>query len=267
MIIRIIIYIIIGFVLLFGYIKFLERYGVFYPNKKIEITPDSLNITFEDVYIKTKDNLKINGWFIPVQGAQYTILFFHGNAGNLQDRIEKIIMFKELGVSVFIIDYRGYGRSQGKPSEQGLYLDAQAAYDYLVNQRNIKPSQIILFGESLGTAVAIDLATKVKLAGLILEGAFSRGKDMAKVIYPYLPRFFFSNIYDSLTKIKKINCPKLFIHSKDDEIVPFSLAEKLFSTAPEPKKLIVMRGTHNEAFFVSQSDFVSSIAEFIKERL
>ncbi|MCM8771092.1 MAG: lysophospholipase, partial [Candidatus Omnitrophica bacterium] len=202
MVIRIIIYIIIGFVLLFGYIKFLERNGVFYPNKKIEITPASLNITFDDVYIKTKDNLKINGWFIPAQDAKYTFLFFHGNAGNLQDRIEKIIIFKELGVNVFIIDYRGYGRSEGRPSEHGLYLDAQAAYDYLVNQRNFSPNQIILFGESLGTAVAIDLASKIKSRGVILEGAFSRGKDMAKAIYPYLPRFFFSNIYDSLTKVK-----------------------------------------------------------------
>ncbi|MDD5044324.1 MAG: alpha/beta hydrolase [Candidatus Omnitrophica bacterium] len=265
MIARITLYIAIGFVLLLGYIKFLERKSVFFPLKTVKMTPASLHIPFEDVYLKTEDNVKINAWFIPAKDAKYTLLYFHGNAGNLQDRLEKISIFKDLGLNTFIIDYRGFGKSGGSPSEEGVYRDALAAYDYLINTRKIKDSGIILFGESIGSAVAVDLAAKTKVRALILEGSFSRGKDIAKEIYPMLPAFFFSNIFDSVTKIKKISCPKLFMHSKDDEVVPLRLAQKLYDAAPGPKKMVELRGEHNDAFLASGNVFTSSIALFIRE--
>lgn len=251
------------FGLIIGYVKYIESQGIFFPVREIEFSPDFMNLSFEDVYIKTEDNIKINSWFIPSSNAKYTILFCHGNAGNLTDRLDKINLLYGLGLNIFIIDYRGFGRSQGRPSENGLYLDAKAAYAYLVNHRNISPEQIILYGESLGTAVVINLASEVKIRALMVEGAFSRGKDMAKKIYPFLPSFLFSNKFDSLTKIKKVEAPKLFIHSRNDEIVSFSLAKKLYDTAPEPKHFVEITGGHNTAFLDSKERYISSIASFI----
>lgn len=247
------------------YIKYLENKGIYYPVKGIELYPSSIGLPFEDVFITTKDGVKINGWFIPQPDAKYTLLFCHGNAGNIAGRIDKIILLRETRLNIFIIDYRGYGRSQGRPSEHGFYLDAKAAYDYLLNRRNIKPEQIILYGESLGTAVVVDLASKEKVRAVILEGAFSSGRDMAGRIYPFLPTFFFSNIFDSIAKIKKIDASKLFIHSRSDEIVPYDLARKLYDAAKEPKDFGEITGGHNTAPLDSKERHISSIASFIEK--
>lgn len=280
---KVIIYITITVVVLIGYIKYIEIHSIFFPLAEIEFTPEFINLTYEDVYIETKDNIKINGWFIPHlpqdriglgqegagfiphPNAKYTILFCHGNAGNIGQRMDKIDLLHQIGTNIFIIDYRGFGRSQGRPSEDGIYIDAQAAYGYLVNIRHIKPENIILYGESLGGAVAVDLASKVKVMALIVEGTFSRGRDMAKRMYPFLPSILFSHKFDSLKKIKEVKVPKLFIHSKDDEIVPLNLAKRLFNAACEPKYFVEMDGGHNEGFLESQGKYTSSIASFIEK--
>jgi fermentation-respiration switch protein FrsA (DUF1100 family) len=262
---KVILYIVITFILLTVYIKYLENRGIFYPAKNIEATPDQINLSFEDIYIDTKDKFKINAWFIPNSNAKYTLIFCHGNAGNIGDRLDKIGLLHGLGMNIFIIDYRGFGRSQGKVSESGIYLDAKAAYDYLLNSRKIKCEHIILYGESIGSAVVIDLAAREKIGGLIVEGAFSKGRDMAKKIYPFLPAFLFSNIFDSLSKIKKVNASKLFIQSENDEIVPFALAKKLYDAAQEPKRLVKIIGGHNTAFLDSQPLFLAAVGSFMKE--
>lgn len=259
-----IMYILVALGIFFAGVKYIETKGIFFPVKEIMLTPEVINLTFEDVYIKTQDNVQINSWFIPHEGARYTMLFFHGNAGNNGDRLDKILLLYGLKVNIFIIDYRGYGKSEGAPSEKGIYLDAKAAYDYLVNDRKIKPEQIILYGESLGAAVCIDLASKVEVKTLILEGAFSRGRDMARIIYPFLPPFLFSNTFDSFSKIKEINAPKLFIHSINDEIVPFESAQKLYQAAKPPKQFIDLTGGHNTAFLDSKDKYTSSIKTFIE---
>ena len=251
----------IGFILLC--IRYIQTWGIFYPKKEIEVYPSSLNLPFEDVYIKTGDGLKINGWFIPAANAKYTLLFFHGNAGNIEHRLDKLLLLWEIGLNIFIIDYRGFGKSEGRLTEEGFYLDANAAYNYLVNSRRLRPEEIILYGESLGTAVVIDLAAKVKVAAIIVEGAFSRGRDMAKHIYPFLPAFLFSNKFDSLKKIKKVRAAKLFIHSINDEIVPLALVNKLYQAASSPKEFTELIGAHNTAFLDSQEKYVSSISSFI----
>ena len=260
-----IIYIFIGFGLVFGYIKYMESRGIFFPLKNIEATPSLLHIPFEEVYIKTSDDVQINGWFIPKEGAKYTVLFCHGNAGNIGNRLEKIGVLRQADVNIFIIDYRGYGRSQGRPTEAGLYLDAEAAYDYLVNERKIKAENIILYGESIGAAVIINLASKAVVAGLITEGAFSTGRDMAKQIYPFLPSFMFSDKFDSVSKIKNIKKPKLFIHGRDDEVVPSNLAKKLFDAASEPKQLKEISGYHNTCFLDCQDACLTYIKTFIEQ--
>jgi len=256
------VYIIIVAAFLFGYVRYTERRITFFPMKRVEFTPEVAGLSFEDIYFAARDNARINAWFIPADQARYTILFCHGNAGNIGHRLEKITMLHRIGLNVFIIDYRGYGQSRGRPSERGLYLDAKAGYDYLLNHRRLSPEQIILYGESLGSAAVIDLASKEKVAGLILEGTFTRGRDMAKRICPFLPAFLFSDSFNSLDKIKQVNAPKLFIHSKNDEIVPFAFCRKLYDTADKPKYLAELIGGHNSAFVDSREKYISSIASF-----
>jgi len=231
--------------------------------KTIEFYPTAYSMPFEDVYIKTKDGLTINGWFLPRGNARHTLLFFHGNAGNIGHRLEKLQMLSDIGINIFIIDYRSYGKSQGKPSEKGLYLDAVCAYQYLVDNRIIPPGQIIVYGESLGGAVAIDLASKVKVGGLITEGVFSDEADMAWTVFPGMPAFILNNKFDSLKKIKKVKAAKLFIHSIDDEIVPFELGRKLYSAAGEPKQFAKIRGGHNNAYMASKKEYISAVSSFV----
>ncbi|MFC1699750.1 alpha/beta hydrolase, partial [Candidatus Omnitrophota bacterium] len=190
-------------------------------------------------------------------------LFCHGNAGNIGHRLEKALLLRKLKLNIFLIDYRGYGNSAGRPSEAGLYLDAQAGYDYLVNQLGVSPDRLILYGESLGSAAIIDLAAKSEVAGLIVEGGFTRGRDMAKRIYPFLPAFLFANSFDSLSKVDQISAPKLFIHSRNDEIVSFKLAQRLYQAAAGPKQFQELIGPHNSAFYDSKDKYIASLESFI----
>lgn len=253
-------FIILGLTVL--YFRHLERRAIFHPEKEIEYSPGELGLDFEDVFFKTNDGLNLNGWFLFCPGAKYTLLYCHGNAGNISHRIESVSFFHALGLNVFIFDYRGYGRSQGRPDEKGLYLDAQSAYNYLLS-RGIRPEQIIGFGKSLGGAVIIDLAAKNKLAGLIVSGTFSSAKDMAKTVYPFLPYWVFSSRIDSLSKIKTLTIPKLIIHSIDDEMVPYKLGEKLYAAAAEPKEFAQIHGDHNNCFLDSAPILKEKITGFL----
>jgi len=249
--------------LVIAYAKYIETRGIYFPQKAIEVYPSDAGVEFEEVNLKTQDGVLINGWFIPQDKARYTLLFLHGNAGNISYRLEKINLLQSCGANVFIIDYRGFGKSQGRPSEKGFYLDARAAYDYLLSGRNILPGQIILYGESMGTAVSVDLASREKVGGVILEGAFSCGRDMARIIYPFMPPFVFSDSFNSLKKIKNVRAPKLFLHSKDDEIVPFLLAQKLYNASFEPKKFQELKGNHNNLFIESGGEYVDAVSSFV----
>jgi len=256
-------------VFIFFYIKYFEKKGIFYPSSKIEITPQSLGLDFEDVYFLTDDGVKINGWFVKKDDAPFIILFCHGNAGNISHRVEIINMFNKVGFGVFIFDYRGYGNSKGRPSEFGMYLDASAAYNYLVKERRIPQDKVIIYGKSIGANVGIQLASRACPGLLIVDSGFTHAFDMAKVIFPLLPKFIFRYIisvrFDALSKIKKISTPKLIIHSKDDEIVPFKLGEALFSQAMSPKEFYITRGSHNETIFLYEDDFILRITEFVKK--
>lgn len=253
----------IAVILLVIYLRYIERRSLFFPMKEIEFFPSSIGLGYEDIFFRASDSIDINGWFISRPNARYTVIFCHGNAGNISHRLEKLKFFYELGCSIFIFDYRGYGKSKGMPSEKGLYLDVQGAYHYLL-LRNIKPEQIIGYGESLGGAVIIDLARKNKLRGLIVDSTVSNAKDMVKIIYPFLPYQVFSSRWDSINKIKLISVPKLVIHSINDEIVPYKLGRKLFESAPEPKEFLQIQGGHNSCFFESEAILKEKIANFLK---
>jgi len=243
-------------------IRYVERQSIYFPTRDITDTPRRLGLSFKDVYFSADDGTRLNGWFIPNKNAKYTLILAHGNAGNISHRTEKILMFHDLGLNVFVFDYRGYGRSQGQPSEQGLYMDLRAAYRYVVSKEEVPGQDIILYGESIGGSVAIDLARRVAVRAVITEGTFTSVKDMAGIAFPVIPYFIFSSKYDSVSKIKDVACPKLIIHSVDDEIVPFQLGEKLYKSAKEPKRFLKLRGGHNTAFLESNREYVEGLRAF-----
>ncbi|HSO75392.1 MAG TPA: alpha/beta hydrolase, partial [Blastocatellia bacterium] len=240
------------------------------PSREGEVVPK-----IEDCNFETSDGVKLHGWYcsphrqsggalVPVP-VEMTLLWFHGNAGNISYRYEMIRAFMRLPVRVFIIDYRGYGKSDGKPSEAGLYLDARAAWDYLVHERHEVPERIIIFGKSLGGAPAVDLATHVDPAGLIVQSSFTSAGDMAAAVLPFLPRAILRTRMDSLGKIASVRCPKLFIHSQADEVVPYDLGRRLFETAHEPKVFHeVMGSPHNSTYLVGGASYVDALRSFIE---
>jgi len=232
---------------LFALVRYLEFTGVFFPSRGLGLNPLVMGLAFEDVYFKTRDNVTLNGWFLKHPQALSTIIFAHGNAGNMGDRLFKIKFFYDLGLNVFIFDYRGYGKSHGKPSEAGIYLDAQGAYDYLQSQGRVNMKNIILYGASIGGVVVIDLATHRNAALLVVESSITNSRDMVKIFYPFVPSFFLSLKFDSINKVRALKVPKLFIHSPDDEVVPYWVGQKLFEAAAEPKEFLEIHGGHNDS--------------------
>ena len=237
---------------------------IYFPHSEIDYTPDMAGLPYEDVYFKTEDDVLLNGWFVPVDNARKTLLFFHGNGGNISHRLESLKIFHEMGLSVFIIDYRGYGQSQGTTSEQGTYRDAEAAWQFLTETRGISDEDIIIFGRSMGGAVAIWLAGKHTPNLLILESAFTSVADMAKHYYPYLPTHLLVRIkYASIDRIEYIHCPILISHSQTDEIVPYKYGRELFEKARAPKSFLELKGGHNDGFIISGRSYIDGIENFI----
>ena len=237
---------------------------VFYPTRTLQATPNDWGFPFEDVELTTTDGVRLHGWNIPHPRATRTLLFFHGNAGNISHRGDSIAIFRRLGLSVLIIDYRGYGNSEGKPSEAGLYLDASAAWSHLVSERGIAPGQIILFGRSLGASVAADLASRVNPGALVLESAFSSARDLARHLYPVLhPAVCLRFDFDAARRLARARCPVLVMHSRDDEIIPYALGRRLFEAAPSPRRFLDLVGDHNAGFLASQPAYELGLAAFI----
>jgi len=255
-------YIVLCLVLFFVQAKLL-----FYPNipsRKLTAVPTDTGLDYESVSITTSDNIAIHGWFVKAQAAAGTLLFFHGNAGNISHRLDSIKIFHDLGLSVFIIDYRGYGRSEGEVSEAGTYLDAESAWNYLVQARKIPAQRIIVFGRSLGAAIAAHTAARFTPGGLILESAFTSVPDMAARLYPVFPVRLLSRFqYNTREKLQSVSCPVLIIHSPEDEIIPFENALQLYRAAAAPKELYKIRGSHNEGFLSSGRLYREGIKKFI----
>ncbi len=255
-------YFLAGFIVFILFVRYLEYITLFVPSRSVLFTPRDKGLAFDDVFFKS-GAYRINGWFIKTKPQASTVIYMHGNAGNISDRLDKLKMFHDLGVNVFIFDYRGYGNSQGRPSEEGLYQDAQAAYDYLLTRNDVDKDKIIGYGGSLGGSVAIDLAVHRNLSGLIVDSTFTNALDMAKRIYPMIPGFFIHIKLDSLSKIKNVTVPKLFIHSPTDEVVPYALGRKLFEAAPEPKEFIITDGSHNDVHWHNQDVFVKGLKAYL----
>ena len=236
------------------------------PTRQVQATPGDIGLDFDSVTLTTSDNEQLDAWFVPAELARGTLLFCHGNAGNNSHRLDSIRLFHELGLSVLIFDYRGYGQSTGKPTEKGTYRDADAAWQYLVEQRGIPPQHIILFGRSLGASITAELATRQVAAGVILESAFTSVPDVAAKFYPWLPVRWMSRYqYNTRKQLADIHSPVLIAHSRDDEIIPYSNGERLFEAASEPKQFLELRGGHNDGFMVSGDSYLRGLEVFINE--
>lgn len=269
-IMTVIIKIIIGlgafFLLLVLYLKHFEKTGIFYPARQIIALPRDVGLAYEEVNIASGSET-INGWFIPAAENAPVVLFCHGNGGNISYRVQLLKLFHDAGFSVFIFDYRGYGKSSGAPSEEGFYVDALSSYQYLTGQRAFSAQHIILYGESIGSAVAFDLASKVTVAAVVSQGGFSSAYDMGKVIFPWVPSLLLKHCasvrFDAAAGARKLSVPKLFIHGNQDTIVPFTLGRKLYEAAAQPKEFFILPGNHNEGPYVYQNEFINRFLEFI----
>jgi len=255
----------IGLYLIVGLFLYLfQSRLIYFPRKEMGITPNDAGMPFEDLFIRTSDGIMLNAWFVPAENPQATLLYFHGNAGNISNRIETIRQFRELEFSTLIVDYRGYGRSGGEPDEEGTYSDAQAAWDYLVNVRGVPPDSIVVLGRSLGGAVAAHLATQVKPRAVILESTFTSIPDRGAELYPYFPARLLARIhYNSLEVMPSIRAPLLIVHSPEDEIVPFNHGQRLYDAAHEPKEFLRISGGHNEGNFVFRELYEQGITSFL----
>jgi len=241
---------------------------IYFPEKQLSNTPDAIGLNYTAVTIPVSDGETLHGWWMPVPDAKGVVLFFHGNAGNISHRINYLTMFKRLGYSTLLFDYRGYGQSSGTPSESGTYLDAQAAWRYLTGTQGFAAARIVLFGESLGGAVASWLAAREKPGLLVLASTFTSVPELAAEIYPFLPVRWISRFeYNTLASLQSVSCPVFIAHSPEDDIIPFRHGERLFQAAPEPKQFLPLEGGHNTGFIFMQPAWIKSLGAFMDKNL
>jgi hypothetical protein len=248
--------------------RLFEKKIIFFPDYPGRLDgdwhPNALPV--EDVWISTGDGVKLHAWWIPNPSAKFTFLAFHGNASNIAGRAEVYRFLSQLPANVLAIEYRGYGRSEGTPSETGLYLDAQAGYDYALNTLNIPPERIISFGQSLGTAVAVDLAARRHVAGVVLEAPFPSTWAVARRVYPYLPGvgLVAKSKFNTAEKIERIHAPVLIVHCVQDPVIAYSLGEQVYQRALSPKFFLRIDGVcHEEASLIAPARYRQQLLDFL----
>ncbi|MBM3944534.1 MAG: alpha/beta hydrolase [SAR202 cluster bacterium] len=251
--------------LIAGQTGMLDRHYIFFPSKDILETPADYGLAFEDVTLEAADGTRLHGWFIP-GGPGTTWVWFHGNGGNVAGRLDELAAFhRMLDASIFIFDYRGYGRSEGTPSEAGLYLDAEAALAYLRSRNGVDASRIVLYGRSLGSAVAVEMAAKHDVAGVALEAPFTSIKAMARKSYPFIPAWLLvKSRFDTLSKMPDVKAPLLVLHSDMDELIPIDMGRQVYDAAGGPKRFVVLEGAaHNDPHPEGDAVFFSAMREFL----
>jgi fermentation-respiration switch protein FrsA (DUF1100 family) len=237
---------------------------LFHPTPGVEWTPAQFGLDAEERYLATEDGVRIHAFLLRAPGATRGLLFLHGNAGNASHRLPNAGRLSELGVHVLLIDYRGYGRSEGRPSEVGVYADARAGLRELVEEEGLLEERVVLFGRSLGGAVAVDLARERPLGGVILESTFSSLEDAGRSMLGPLGAWLARGRFDSASKIDRVRAPLLFFHGDRDEVVDLSLGRRLFESAPDPKAFELLRGAgHNDTVAVGGSAYFERIGRFL----
>lgn len=245
-----------------------QRRFVYFPSRGIWQTPSDAGLRHEDLRLDSSDGARLHAWFVPAEPAKGVIVFCHGNAGNISHRVDTLKIFHSLGYSTLIFDYRGYGESTGSPTEAGTYRDADAAWRYLTDKRGVSPDKIVVFGRSLGGAVAAWLAQEHKPGALVLESTFNSFVDMGSAIYWFLPvRLLARFKYDTAACAQKAGCPTLVVHSPQDDIIPFRLGRRLYEALPQPKELLQIRGDHNNGFMLTGADYTRGLQAFLDKHI
>ena len=249
---------------LMGLMAFFQAHLIYFPDAHHVTTPEREGLSYDPVTFNTKDGCRLDGWYIPADDARGTILFCHGNAGNISHRIDSIRIFHDLGMNVFIYDYRGYGKSTGKTTEKGTYCDAEAAWHYVTDVEGIAGDTVVIFGRSLGGAVAAYLAAETSPCALIIESSFTSIPDLGAELYRFFPVRMLSWFhYPTIRFIDKVSCPVLVAHSKDDDIIPYRHGQELYGAAREPKWFLTMQGSHNDGFYVSGEAYRGGLDTFL----
>jgi len=244
---------------------------IYCPTAEIATTPDSHGLEFEAVDFESSDGLMLHGWFVPravdsggSAEKERVVLFFHGNTGNISDCIDTLAMFHQLGLSTFIFDYRGYGRSQGSPTEQGTYDDAEAAWAYLLRDRGIKSEDVIVIGRSLGAAIASAHVARHAPGALVIESTFTSAPELAAEMFRIFPARLMSRFkYRVRDNIANTHCPILIVHSSNDEVIPFHHGTRLYEVANEPKAFLEISGEHAQGCFTSGQDYTDGLKRFL----
>ena len=240
---------------------------IYFPEigRNVPATPLAIGLPFEEVWLEAAPDARLHGWFVPRRDAKGVALIFHGNAGSIGLRLDWLRMFHDLGYASLIVDYRGYGRSTGVPSEQGTYDDASAAWNHLTRTLGWRPGDIVLVGDSLGGAIAAELAARTAPRALVIQSAFTSVPDLAAQIYWFLPVRLISRFsYDTRSFVRRVTAPVLIAHSPQDEIVPFAHGRALFEQAAEPKAFVELRGGHNEGFLFVRPEWVEALEAFLR---
>lgn len=238
------------------------------PSRALTASPRMVGLNHEEVYFRAADGIRLHGWYLPSDPQRAVVLFCHGNAGNISHRLDLLRIFSDLGLSVFIFDYRGYGRSEGRPSEQGTYRDGEAAWRYLTEEQGITEKDIVVFGHSLGAAIGAHVAAQYRPAALVMQSAFTSVPELAAGLYPLLPARWLSRFrYDNRHLLGNVDSPVLVIHSREDEIIPYAHGERLFAVAGEPKQFLELRGGHNDGIFVSGALYTNGLRDFLERHL
>ncbi len=261
-------FLVAGYLLLCSGVYLVQDKLVFHPRSGGGGTPGDIGLSFEELRFKTASGAILHGWYVPAASSDANtpvVLFCHGNAGNLTHRLDTIRLIHDLGLHLLIYDYQGYGLSQGSPNEQATYADVEAAWNVLVRDKKIDPGRIILWGRSLGGAVAAWCARQHTPCALVLESTFTSVPDMGARIYPFFPvRFLCRLRYDTRTLLASINCPLLVVHSPEDSVVPYAFGKQLYAAGKEPKQFLEIQGDHNDGYLVSGQQYTAGIIKFIQ---
>jgi len=248
------------------------------PGRAITATPADIGLAYEEVQLTTTDGVRLHGWFIPASPGggkeagpntgRGVVAFFHGNAGNIGHRLDTLRFLNDLGLSTLIVDYRGFGRSEGRPTEAGTYRDAKAVWTHLTEERGIEAGRIVVFGRSLGTAVAAYLGAHHAPGALVLESPFTSVPELAAGIYPYLPVSWINRFrYPTAEYAARAGCPVLVIHSSDDEVVPIAHGRAVYAAVPGPKRFLELAGGHNGGYAENARIYREGWEAFLAEHL
>jgi hypothetical protein len=250
-------------------LRIIENQLIYFPPRYPEgfPPPETYEGEVENVWLLTADGVRINAFYRSNPASKQVLLWFHGNAENIGYGLEHLRALAKIGVNILAVDYRGYGKSEGKPDEAGVYHDADAAYDYLLKQRHFRAEDIFIYGHSLGGAVAVNLASRRPCGGLIIQSSFASARAMARRMFAIpLIEYVAKSRFDSLQKIRDVHAPILIVHGTRDEVVPFRMGQQLFAVAPEPKRFYAIEGAgHNNLMEVGGESYLACLQRFIAE--